>query len=140
MQLLNCITLNGEAGEAFEFYMDCFGAKSRGIMRYGDAPAMAGIPEELKSLVLHAELDIGGHVIFLSDSQPGNVITGGSKVSIGYTDAGEDSVEHITAVYNKLRHGGKVLMELEPTFFSKAYAWVEDKYGVNWQLMGARPG
>jgi PhnB protein len=139
MQLLNCITLNGEATEAFEFYKDCFGAESRGVMRYGDTPAAAGMPEDVKKLILHAELVIDSFVIFLSDSSPGNIMTGGDKVSIGFTDVSEKSVDHITAIYKKLKHGGKVLMELEPTFFSKAYAWVEDKYGVHWQLMAATP-
>lgn len=140
MQLLHCITLNGDAAEAFEFYKDVFKAEDRGMMRYGDSPAASAMPEEVKKLVLHAELVIDGHMLYLSDSQPGNVMTAGYKVSIGVTDTSEKSEEHITAIYKKLKHGGKVRMELDQTFFAKAYAWVEDKYGVNWQLMAAREG
>lgn len=40
----------------------------------------------------------------------------------------------ILNLYESLRVGGKVLMPLDTYDWSVKYAWVEDKYGVSWQL------
>lgn len=48
-----------------------------------------------------------------------------------YCDGDGDKVEKL---YNRLKEGGFVLMPLEKYDFSEKYAWVQDKYGVNWQL------
>lgn len=37
--------------------------------------------------------------------------------------------------YNKLIEGGKVLMQLNKYSWAEKYAWVQDKFGVTWQLM-----
>jgi predicted 3-demethylubiquinone-9 3-methyltransferase (glyoxalase superfamily) len=41
----------------------------------------------------------------------------------------------VDRLYNSLSPGGKVLMPLGEYPFSRYYAWVEDKYGISWQLM-----
>lgn len=46
---------------------------------------------------------------------------------------------HLDAVWQKLCEGGKVLMPLQEYPFSKWYGWVEDKYGVYWQLILTNP-
>ena len=45
-----------------------------------------------------------------------------------------DSVEELTDVFQELSNGGKVFMDLDDHGFSKKFAWVEDKFGVSWQL------
>jgi PhnB protein len=37
-------------------------------------------------------------------------------------------------VYNRLKEGGTVDMELQETFWAKLYGRVTDKFGVIWQL------
>ena len=46
---------------------------------------------------------------------------------------------HLEAAWAKLSEGGKVLMELGEYPFSKQYGWVEDKYGLSWQLILTNP-
>jgi len=41
----------------------------------------------------------------------------------------------LKAAWASLATSGKVLMELAEYDFSKLYGWVEDKYGLSWQLM-----
>ena len=50
-----------------------------------------------------------------------------------------DAVTRIDEVWNKLSDGDKVLMPLDAYPFSKRYGWVEDKYGVSWQLILTNP-
>ncbi len=45
-----------------------------------------------------------------------------------------DSKDEIQGWYEKLSVGGKPLMALDSYPWSEEYAWIEDKYGVSWQL------
>jgi predicted 3-demethylubiquinone-9 3-methyltransferase (glyoxalase superfamily) len=44
------------------------------------------------------------------------------------------SKEKIDSLYEALSDGGKIVFPLEKYDWSPRYAWVEDMYGVNWQL------
>lgn len=43
----------------------------------------------------------------------------------------EVNIDHL---YNNLKEGGEVLFPLDKYDWSPRYAWVKDKFGVNWQL------
>lgn len=49
--------------------------------------------------------------------------------------------DEVDALWEKLSERGKALMELGTYPFSEQYGWVQDKYGLSWQimLMGDRP-
>ncbi|GIN84322.1 VOC family protein [Heyndrickxia sporothermodurans] len=42
--------------------------------------------------------------------------------------------EEIDRIYEKLMDGGSALMPLEDYSFSKKFGWINDKFGVSWQL------
>ena len=46
--------------------------------------------------------------------------------------------EEIGGIWNKLSDGGKVMMELNTYPWSEKYGWVEDKFGISWQLTLSR--
>lgn len=46
-----------------------------------------------------------------------------------------DSKEEVDAFWAKLSEGGTALMELGAYPFSERYGWVQDKYGLSWQVM-----
>lgn len=45
----------------------------------------------------------------------------------------------LDAMWEKMAAGGKVLMDVGEYPFSKRYGWVQDKFGVSWQLMLTDP-
>ncbi len=45
----------------------------------------------------------------------------------------------LDAVWDKLSQGGSVLMPLQEYPFSKHYGWLQDKYGLSWQLILTNP-
>jgi predicted 3-demethylubiquinone-9 3-methyltransferase (glyoxalase superfamily) len=45
--------------------------------------------------------------------------------------------EEVDAIWEQLSPGGKVLMLLDRYPFSERYGWLEDKYGLSWQLISA---
>jgi len=50
-----------------------------------------------------------------------------------------DAREHLDATWSGLVDGGTELMPLGSYDFSEHYAWVQDRYGVSWQLMLTNP-
>lgn len=51
----------------------------------------------------------------------------------------KNAKENINTTWEKLLGGGKVLMPLDKYSFSERYGWVEDKYGISWQLILTDP-
>jgi predicted 3-demethylubiquinone-9 3-methyltransferase (glyoxalase superfamily) len=47
--------------------------------------------------------------------------------------------QRLDAMWAKLSAGGKALMPLDTYPFSERYGWIEDKYGVSWQLILTDP-
>ncbi len=47
--------------------------------------------------------------------------------------------ENLDALWNKLAEGGTTLMPLQEYPFSKRYGWIQDKYGLSWQLILSNP-
>jgi predicted 3-demethylubiquinone-9 3-methyltransferase (glyoxalase superfamily) len=45
------------------------------------------------------------------------------------------TVEEVDSMWKKLSPGGIVRMELGKYPFSKRYGWIEDRYGVSWQII-----
>ncbi len=51
----------------------------------------------------------------------------------------QDAKTKLDTVWAKLSEGGKVLMPLDKYPFSEHYGWIQDKYGVSWQLILTKP-
>jgi predicted 3-demethylubiquinone-9 3-methyltransferase (glyoxalase superfamily) len=49
----------------------------------------------------------------------------------------EDDVD---ALWNRLSDGGRVLMPLDAYPFSRRYGWLQDRYGLSWQVMHTGDG
>lgn len=50
-----------------------------------------------------------------------------------------DARKHLDEIWSKLSVGGKILMEIDKYPFSERYGWVQDKFGVSWQLILTNP-
>jgi len=51
----------------------------------------------------------------------------------------KEAKTRIDTVWAKLLQGGKTLMPLQKYPFSERYGWIEDKYGLSWQLILTDP-
>ncbi|WP_339252820.1 VOC family protein [Paenibacillus sp. FSL P2-0136] len=51
----------------------------------------------------------------------------------------QDAAERLDEVWDKLAEGGTALMPLGKYPFSERYGWIQDKYGVSWQLILTNP-
>jgi predicted 3-demethylubiquinone-9 3-methyltransferase (glyoxalase superfamily) len=51
----------------------------------------------------------------------------------------DQAKEDLQTMWERLAEGGKVLMGLQEYPFSKLYGWVQDRFGIGWQLMLTNP-
>nr|WP_295971314.1 VOC family protein [uncultured Bacillus sp.] len=127
------INFNGNCREAVEYYAQVFGTDKPQIMAFGDGPQDPSfqLPEEAKHLVMHAELIINGSRVMFSDTFPGTPFIQGNNFSLTFLSK---DVAEIQSVFDKLKEGGSVEMELQETFWSKYYGMLIDKFGIQWQF------
>lgn len=128
------IYLDGQCAEAISFYEKVLQAKNLGVQTYGDMPgANEPVPEHLKNRVLHGALEFDGNKILFSDTMQGQPFTLGDQLTLAITTT---ELDRLKRIYEGLAEDGKVLMELQSTFFSPLYGMVRDKFGITWQLSG----
>ncbi|WP_102273142.1 VOC family protein [Cytobacillus massiliigabonensis] len=127
------LTFNGNCREAVEYYAEVFGTEKPHIMAFGDSEPNPEypLPEEAKNLVMHARLTISGSTVMFSDTFPGSPFTQGNNITLAIVSK---DIDEIKTVFNKLKEGGTVGMELQETFWSKCYGQLTDKFGIGWQL------
>lgn len=127
------LNFNGNCREAAEFYADVFNTEKPKIMTFGESSQDPNfeIPEEAKNLVMHTRLNIFGSRVMFSDTWPGSPFTVGNNITLAVITDDEASLR---SAFDRLKEGGEVKMELQETFWSKAYGSLTDKFGTIWQF------
>jgi predicted 3-demethylubiquinone-9 3-methyltransferase (glyoxalase superfamily) len=116
----------GVAEEALTFYTSLFDdGKVLEIDRYG--PGGPG-PE---GTVTRASFALAGQTFFCSDSPVRHGFDFTPSMSIWVECASETELERLFAA---LGESGGVLMPLDNYGFSTRFGWLNDRFGVSWQL------
>jgi predicted 3-demethylubiquinone-9 3-methyltransferase (glyoxalase superfamily) len=120
------LMFEGKAEEAMRLYVSLFaGSEVTAIERYG--PGEPGAEGSVK----RAEFTLGGHRLACIDSPVKHGFTFTPSVSL-FVEC-EDEAE-MDRAFGRLSEGGAVLMPPGNYGFSTKFAWVNDRYGVSWQL------
>ncbi|GGF89505.1 VOC family protein [Paenibacillus abyssi] len=127
------LNFDGNCREAVEYYAEVFGTEKPKMLTFGEMPPNPAftLPEEAKHLIMHTRLTISGSNVMFSDIFPGMPYVVGNNISLAIVS---NNKEEIQSVFNQLKEGGSVRMELQETDWSKYYGMVTDKFGVNWQF------
>ena len=124
-----CLWFDSNAEDAMRFYASVFdNAKLGAISYYGEAGHE--VHHRPKDSVMTALVTIDGQELMGLNGGP--IFTINPAISFFVTCKTEQEVDDL---YKKLSDGGSVLMELNKYPWSEKYAWVNDKFGVSWQLM-----
>ena len=107
-----CLILKDKVSEATDFYINTFGE---------------GKVLQTNPIVTFIELS-GQNFMLLND---GTSLRPNASISFMVTS---ETAQETDEYWDKLREGGKVLMPLDSYPWSVKYGWVEDKYGISWQL------
>jgi predicted 3-demethylubiquinone-9 3-methyltransferase (glyoxalase superfamily) len=120
------LMFEGKAEEAMRFYVSLFpGGEVTDIVRYGpEGPGSEGS-------VMKATFTIAGQAVMCIDSFVQHNFTFTPAFSL-FVDC--TSEEELLRLLMALAEGGKTLMPLGNYGFSRNFAWVNDRYGVSWQL------
>jgi predicted 3-demethylubiquinone-9 3-methyltransferase (glyoxalase superfamily) len=120
------LMFQGAAHDAARFYASLFRRAELGpTARW--AAGEPGPQGAFKSV----ELTVAGHRLVLFDSPVKHDFTFTPAVSL-FVDC--DDEKELDDVYAKLLAGGTALMPLGDHGFSRKYGWVNDRFGVSWQL------
>lgn len=107
-----CLWFNGNAAEAAGFYCSVF--KNSEIL---DSNPMV--------------------VVFRSAGQKFMCLNGGPQISFNPSISFYvvcETGEEVGSYWNALADGGKIMMPLDKYDWSEQYGWVQDKFGISWQL------
>ena len=117
------ITIEKKAKEALDFYSNIFTSFSLVSIKHHAEPH--------EELVMLAVFSIDGQEIMISDSLISHEWSITPGISFFLEKDDEDSLKHLA---ESLGAGGKTHMPPGNYGFSTLFAWVEDKFGVNWQI------
>jgi predicted 3-demethylubiquinone-9 3-methyltransferase (glyoxalase superfamily) len=116
----------GKAEEAMTFYVSLFkGSQVTRIEKYG--PGGPGAEGSVKK----AEFTLAGHHMACIDSPMKHAFTFTPSTSL-FVEC-EDEAE-LDRAFAALSEGGSVLMPRGNYGFSTKFAWLNDRFGVSWQL------
>jgi len=128
-KITSCLWFVSNAEEAAKFYTSLFtNSKIGKVARYDEASSKAsGQPT---GSVLTIEFEIEGHKFLGLNGGPAFKFNPSLSLFVVSKDESE-----IDSLWKKFSDGGKILMELDKYDWSKKYGWVEDKFGLSWQLI-----
>lgn len=116
----------GKAEEAMNYYTSIIEDSGiTSITRYGANEA----GEE--GTVVRALFNLKGQEFMCIDSHVNHAFTFTPSISIFLTCESETEID---TLYEKLLGDGQALMPLGDYGFSKKFGWVNDRFGVSWQL------
>jgi predicted 3-demethylubiquinone-9 3-methyltransferase (glyoxalase superfamily) len=121
------LMFEGRAEQAMTFYVSLFDdGRIIDIVRYGpQGPGADGS-------VMKASFTIAGQTILCIDSAMKHDFTFTPSFSLFVTCESEEQIRKLAAA---LAEGGAELMPLNNYGFSRQFAWVNDRFGVSWQLI-----
>lgn len=116
------------AEEAMNFYISCF-KNSQIISKsyYNEEAAKAS--GQAKDSLMAASFTLNSQEFMVLNGGP--VFQFNPSISLFVNCETEEETDQL---WNKFSDGGTVLMEYKTHPFSKKYGWIQDKFGLSWQL------
>lgn len=122
-----------EAKEAAEFYVEAFGNGSKII----SSSVLHNTPSGDCDVMV---FELAGFRFMSISAGPYFKFNPSISFMLNFDPSKDPNAkENLDTLWGKLSEGGTVLMELQEYPFSKHYGWIQDKYGVSWQLILTKP-
>jgi predicted 3-demethylubiquinone-9 3-methyltransferase (glyoxalase superfamily) len=116
------------AEEAMNFYISCFkNSQITSKSYYNEEAAKAS--GQAKDSLMAASFTLNDQEFMVLNGGP--VFQFNPSISLFVNCETEQETDEL---WNKFSDGGRVLMEYKTYPFSKKYGWIQDKFGLSWQL------
>lgn len=130
MQVNPYLSFKGDCEAAFKFYEQCFGGQLGTIFRYAGTPLAGDVPADWGDKVMHGSVTVGGQVIMAADVMPDQYEEPkGFSLSLQMK-----SVDDAERIFRELASEGRVVMQLEKTFWADRFGMVVDRFGIPWLI------
>jgi len=129
MKLITYVTFAGNCEEALNFYKEVLGGEVLQISYMGEGDYE--VPEHVKGKVMHARLQIGENVLYMSDTFDPASVKQGNNISLSLDI---EDVTKLEKLFNDLSIGGTVKMGLQDTFWGARFGMFIDKFGIHWMM------
>lgn len=125
------VFFSGNCEEAFTFYQSALGGELN-FNRYEGSPMEKEMAPGAKDKIMHASLKSGDAVLMGADAIGEWERVNGNNVALSLVTHDETEGKRAFAL---LAQGGKVTMELAPTFWgAKLFGMLTDKFGMDWMV------
>jgi predicted 3-demethylubiquinone-9 3-methyltransferase (glyoxalase superfamily) len=125
-QISPFLMFTGDAEQAMTFYTSLFDdGRIVELTRFGpDGPGAEGT-------VQRGRFALAGQEFLCTDSPPVHDFSFTPSFSIWIETESEEEIQRL---FSALSDGGTQLMPLDDYGFSRHFGWVNDRFGVSWQL------
>ena len=125
-QVTPFLMFTGQASQALELYRSCF--SDFNIIQLEKYPED---DVEMKGKIHYGLIEIHGQQLAVIDSPAVHAFDFTPSLSLMVEFEDRKTIE---SAYQKLVKRGEILMPLDRYDFARQYAWINDPYGVSWQL------
>lgn len=133
-KIVPCLWFDSNAEEAANFYVSLLPGSHIGkILRYGEEGQE--ITGKSPGSVMTVDFQLAGYRFTGLNGGPQFTLNPSISFFVNCTTEAE-----IEALWAKLAEGGMALMGLDKYPWSEKYGWVQDRFGVSWQVMLGKMG
>ncbi|HLR76131.1 MAG TPA: VOC family protein, partial [Balneolaceae bacterium] len=134
-----CLWFDSQAEEAAQFYTSVFdNAEITATTHYTEESS--GPSGKPAGSVLTVGFEIENFPFMALNGGPHFKINPSISFFLNFDPSkDENAAENLEKLWDKLSEGGYALMPLDQYPFSEKYGWIQDKFGVSWQLILSDP-
>jgi predicted 3-demethylubiquinone-9 3-methyltransferase (glyoxalase superfamily) len=139
-KIMPCLWFDDNCEEAVNFYCSIFpGGKINTMLRHPEG-VTEGPMKDMGGKVWTAIFELSGFTFQALDGGPMFKRNPSVSFFVNFDPSqNPNAAADIDTTWAALAEGGRVLMPLDAYDFAKRYGWVEDRFGISWQLILTDP-
>lgn len=139
-QIVPNLWFDHRAEEAVAFYTSVFPDSRTGSVTRYPTEGLPDFQQEFAGAVLVMEFELAGQPFTALNAGPEFTFTPANSFFVNFDPSRDPQARtHLDALWAALEDGGEVLMALDSYPYSPRYGWVQDRFGLSWQLMLTNP-
>jgi len=128
------------AEEAAEFYTSVFPNSRVTVTQHYPTEGLLDFQTEYAGKVLTVEFELDGYRFVAINAGPEFPLNPSLSFMLNFDPSRDEGArQHLETLWGALAEDGQVMMALGEYPFSPYYGWVQDRYGVGWQLILTDP-